>query len=632
MPYKKQFDTVDIRFANGGSLSSDLSMDQIEQSDWQTKDNFRRLLDTEVMREGWDYWKPNSIGSSATQKFTGTTGEVLAIEEIKGATGASAVVAVVGGFIYFYQYATASWEVIGFGFSAVGIRRWQIVQLNGIAVFNNGIDLPVYWRVGSPAVIPLYELRERGVASVGLITEYSGFLMAADIIEVNASYMPLLMAGPDPYGIVPVLATNASRTPYRLIWSNANDPTDWAATVNYSGTAGSPVITLAWPMASFGFTSNWDVTLVGGGPLGGNLVTRIISVAGSTVTVADNLSTTVSGEPMGRTSAFGSPVGFYDIQDDGAAISAIMPLQNRLVVYRPFSIFIGAATGQVDFPFQFDRVYQGNRTPKLPWMLVNVRGQFHLYPGSDYFYQYKLGALEPEVDRVMVKCSQQVMGFSRTKADENYFYAVDNVVTGEIFFYMLSHSPPITQVICYDYINSTASRIVDRTLFTAARSVRLPIANNLGDDTNVVFIFGDQNGNITQYGRTTRSTSSVIMPRYGLGWNANLITGMMFFGDAFNEKDLRTYVPLFKAPTGTQTVQVQSYYGARTDGSLLLGTDVTVTPNSATPSVIPLWQRGIYHQFSITVALNVGIPAQLALVGHIIEVDAIGSRSVTRLK
>lgn len=637
MPYKKQFDTVDVRFTSGGSLASDLSYDQIAPADWRSKDNWRRLLDAEVMREGWDYFKPNPGLPAQSQynvpfSLSLPAGEVLAIEEINSPTGASAIVAVVGANIFRYQYVTGSWEVIGLSFSTVGIRRWQIVQLNGVAVFNNGIDLPVYWRVGSSSVIPIYELRERGVASVGLITEYSGFLMAADIIEVNASYMSTLMNGANPYGVVPSLSANGSRTPYRLIWSNAEDPTDWGATVNYSGTNGSPVITLEWPMASFGFSSNWDVTLVGGGPSGGNLVTRIITVAGTSVTVADNLSTTVSGEPMGRTSAFGSPVGFYDIEDDGSAITAIMPLQNRLIVYRPFSIFAGAYTGQVDFPFQFDRMYQGNRTPKLPWMLVNVRGQFHLYPGSDYFYQYKLGSAEPEVDQVMVRCAQEVIGFGRTKSDENYFYAVDNSITGEIFFCMRKAAPTATRVICYDYVNATASRIPDGPQMIAAKTVRMPLSLNLGDDTNLIFIFGDEVGNITQYGRTSRTTTNPIMTRYGLTWNATLMTGLLYFGDAFNEKDLRTYVPLLRAPTSTELIEVRTYYSNRTDGIVTLGSDVIVTPNAASPSLVPLWQRGIYHQIQLTASVNVSSPGQLSLVGHIFEVDSIGTRSVTRLK
>lgn len=637
MPYKKQFDTVEVRFTgDAGSLCSDLSYDSISPKDWSRKDNWRRVLDCEVVREGWDYWRPNQSQPITNQKYTGVTGYVLAAEEIRNPAGNSAIVAVVDSTIRRFDFATGAWVQIGSGFQTYAstggaIRRWQIVQLNGAAVFNNGVDLPVYWRIGMASVLPIYELREKGVASVGRITEYSGFLMAADVTEVNAAYMTTLMNGASPYGLVPVPATNTSRTQYRMVWSNASDALDWGATVNYSGTSGSNAITLAWPMSSF-FVGK-TVTLIGGGPSGGNLVTTIATIAGTALTVADNLSTTVSGVPISASSALGSAVGYYDIQDDSSAITQIMPLQNRLIVYRERAIFVGTYTGQVDFPFQFDRVYQGSRTPKLPNTLVNVRGEYHLYAGADYFYQYKLGSLEPDLDPVLFRCGKLITQFPYSNLDIEYQYAADNTITGEIWFNAVTSvfDPILTHTLCYDYVNATASSIPHPPMFTSMRSVKMPLTGDIGDSSNYIFIIGDRFGNITQYGLTSAAGSIVMMPRYGFSYGAQLDSGFLSFGDAFNEKDLRTYVPLIKQGSGAPLL-ITTAYSNRADKNFSSGTNAfPIAVGSTGLAVVPTWQRGIYHQVTLSVFVPSTNSNQLKIAGQIFEVDMVGTRSITRM-
>lgn len=76
------------------------------------------------------------------------------------------------------------WIVIGSGFT-VGAQRWEAVNINGWAIFNNGVDLPVSYRVEDLNVIPMYELRESGIASVGTIAEFGGILMLMDISTIQ---------------------------------------------------------------------------------------------------------------------------------------------------------------------------------------------------------------------------------------------------------------------------------------------------------------------------------------------------------------------------------------------------------------------------------------------------------------
>lgn len=81
--------------------------------------------------------------------------------------------------------AFGAWIVIGSGFSTLG-RRWEVVSINGYMVFNNGVDLLCTYRVEDMNVVPIYELRDSGIASVGTISEIDGILVCGDITEIQA--------------------------------------------------------------------------------------------------------------------------------------------------------------------------------------------------------------------------------------------------------------------------------------------------------------------------------------------------------------------------------------------------------------------------------------------------------------
>lgn len=83
-----------------------------------------------------------------------------------------------------YSLYNGDWEIIGSGFSE-NARRWQWVNINGYMVLNNGVDLPVTFRVENAEVEPIYELRESGVASVGWISAFNGVLFCSDIRQLT---------------------------------------------------------------------------------------------------------------------------------------------------------------------------------------------------------------------------------------------------------------------------------------------------------------------------------------------------------------------------------------------------------------------------------------------------------------
>lgn len=83
------------------------------------------------------------------------------------------------------------WVIIANGFSPQG-KRWEAVNLNGYAVFNNSVDLLHTYRVEDSEAFPIYELREIGVASVGTIAEFNGVLLCGDVRVIESAKLTAL--------------------------------------------------------------------------------------------------------------------------------------------------------------------------------------------------------------------------------------------------------------------------------------------------------------------------------------------------------------------------------------------------------------------------------------------------------
>lgn len=89
----------------------------------------------------------------------------------------------VGQIPAYFDDNPGDWIIIGNGFQ-VDAQRWESVNINGWAVFNNGVDLPHTYRVEDIETKPIYEMREQGIAAVGTIAEMIGILMVADVSEI----------------------------------------------------------------------------------------------------------------------------------------------------------------------------------------------------------------------------------------------------------------------------------------------------------------------------------------------------------------------------------------------------------------------------------------------------------------
>jgi hypothetical protein len=214
--------------AEDARLITRTSADRAGLGDYTCKRDFRRDTDQDIRREGYDYFWPNTSSPFASnpggQPFPNIgaedpTGEAITlIHFARRPNGRQGII--VGtktklwrffgnedGEYYdsdyfepvpaanapYYAVADDQWLLIGSGFSEDG-HRWEAIDINGYTVLNNGVDLPMTYRLEDVEVSPIYELREQGIASVGTIGEISGILMCGDISEIHTEEFLALMA------------------------------------------------------------------------------------------------------------------------------------------------------------------------------------------------------------------------------------------------------------------------------------------------------------------------------------------------------------------------------------------------------------------------------------------------------
>lgn len=184
--------TFSIPVVSGGRLITNLSRSNIGEANYSQKDNARRIFDAECRREGWIKFNPLA-GPTDEYIFDAALTCIKIVNLIKP-NGDKAVIGFSRSTIRLFDNTLGTWSTIGSGYSSSG-ARWQTVTIGGVLVATNGVDLPFYYEVGDAAVTPMYELREVGVSTVGRITENSGFLLIADITEIQNEVLQLFMRG-----------------------------------------------------------------------------------------------------------------------------------------------------------------------------------------------------------------------------------------------------------------------------------------------------------------------------------------------------------------------------------------------------------------------------------------------------
>lgn len=226
-----------IRVVDGGRLITNASAENISAQNWTRKLNMRRVTrDEEGRCEGWIKF----VGSTE-YAFDGTE-SVLQLAELVRPNGDRCIVGASRTKLKRFNSSTGAWDDIsgGLTFSSSG-KRWQWCTINGYLLLNNGVDLPVSFRVEDSVVTRIYELRQVGYARVGRICEYNGFLMIADLTKIKADQLDTWMNG---YGSYSTTSTVAKAASWTIVF-----PTDHRSLFNVTTAASTITVTL--PVLTF---------------------------------------------------------------------------------------------------------------------------------------------------------------------------------------------------------------------------------------------------------------------------------------------------------------------------------------------------------------------------------------------
>lgn len=638
MPARYNFTTLKPK--DGGQLSTRPSYDTSSFNNYTIKENWRRDLDVEVRREGWLYFQPKS-GDIGTQHLN--VGQpVTMLHMFRRPNGKTAIIAAAGDKLYrffaledplyfvdeymeddcmYIDCEQADWIEIGSGFNTTTAHRWEVVELNGYAILNNGVDLPVTYRVQDYTVKPLYQLREQGVVSVGTIAEYNGMLVCADITEIREDAYDTVLGGLDPYG--PVDSDYTIRVQYRILTSNLGDPTSWGSTGHGSITAGYKTLTFdtfkpVWAVAGT------EITIAGAGADGGNLNATILSSTGLTAQLDIAAEETVSSALVVKTEELGGTASRYDLQDDGSQILRIAPLEKRLVVYRNRSIFLGSYTGTATDPLTFERVYQGEKTLYYRYTLATVDGSFHLYAGANSFLRFDLTNQYP-IELEPLELCKDLFYSKASLTFGDYIFAANNPITKEVWFCYPNNADFLTgdatdlSVLAYDYQYGTASTI--DVGFTAASYVEKPLSYIADRATENWFIMGTLDGYVLQNGKTNEGFS--YYSRLGQAYTSTLMSGLVSVGQDFNESDLRTYVLKYSSHSSNDPVVV-SLFKTNSPRKAVTQIGARTFTDPEDDNMFPCWARAIYFQDKIQVS---GIDNPVSIISRVYEHSLVGSRS-----
>lgn len=223
-----------ILVSAGGALrtSPAYSQENIGDASYGLKINFRRSEDQEIRREGWVKFQPNAGDPVGQQYIFDGVQQLNRLAELVAGNGARVIVGASQTAIKVFNPNTFVWTTIGTGFAPPSLR-WQVEAIGGYLILNNGFDLPCYYTVGAPAVTPLYELRDVGVASVGRISQLNGFLFCLNIVEIDSNQLNAYMTGYANY----VVGFNVNENS-NFAWTGAD------STTQYNITTGASVISV----------------------------------------------------------------------------------------------------------------------------------------------------------------------------------------------------------------------------------------------------------------------------------------------------------------------------------------------------------------------------------------------------
>ena len=186
-----------------------------------------------------------------------------------------------------------------------------------------------------------------------------------------------------------------------------------------------------------------------------------------------------------------------EFADDGTRILKMVPLADKLVVYRDSGFFFISRSNVTIEPFAVEPKYTGGRVADYRHTISNLDGKRHIFLGSSGVYSISRSSAEPEP----VSVFEMGPSFWKQIPPEyaEFVYSADNPVTRELFFnvpvgYMqnsageyIDQTGAVTQkplidwgTIAYDYITRTLSQI--DASFTSACYARKPRMRRVGPE------------------------------------------------------------------------------------------------------------------------------------------------------
>lgn len=200
----------------GGDLITQFSNENVGAANYTVKRDWRRYQDAEIRREGDAFFAPNTAIAVGTQCFPMDSATGVPITLVHTARkGNGKIATIVGTRTALYRYysfedghtytsdvyvsgvyedVSGNWIRIANNLSANG-HRWEAVDVAGQTYFNNGVDLPLVYDLNWLVALPVYELREQGVACVDTIENFNGMLFCADTSNMTSGYLTECLTG-----------------------------------------------------------------------------------------------------------------------------------------------------------------------------------------------------------------------------------------------------------------------------------------------------------------------------------------------------------------------------------------------------------------------------------------------------
>jgi hypothetical protein len=595
-----------LRPSDGGDLITRASADEVGGRNWIRKHEVRRDLDQEKRREGDVLFRPKAVAAedlaADTQPFPNhpAVNEPIALSfTARRPNGQTAFICATPTRIFRYfaledgdvfkdtgagtpVYATAgantpvfssydgTWIVIGQGFAADG-HRWEAHNIDGYVVFNNGVDLPVSYRIQDFEVVPMHELRELGIAFVDTIeAEESGLLLLGGISEIHADYLPTVLDGADPYGRFTDV-TRMDRVHYRVIWGEG---IRFGPSGKGSIAAGQRTFTLDYDLASLKNGDEVTITPARAEDAESIFSTRVQFKNGKVLKLLDAAPIDLAGATIKKKDASSLLSGRWDLEDDGSPLL-------RLIEHGKF---IFAAKDTAWFIGYWDETRKGFVFEKLEdiskgflywrWCVGKEDGKL-VFAANDMFYTIDEVSRRPKPHPRLLLC--QDVFFTRARPQNmELIHCANNTLTNELWFCFPSEDT--IKGLCYDYLHGKANTIGE--FYSAAAMIKKPVVGVQSGPSEDWFVAGLPNGTLVQYGLTADRTLEVYTRR-GATYVSELWPGLHSFGDTNNEKEIEQYLLMLASQSPNSQVTV-TFYGVRNPGEdpILIGTKVFASPRT----------------------------------------------------